>query len=198
MKCDEVQTLHDPYLDSELDAKTSLEIERHLESCPACARLLAEEEKLEARIVAGLKRGQRTAALWEQIERRVAAAASASRARPTAHVSQPVGWRGALGDTGRAASGGLANVALGLDRTGCGVGGNSGAELHSARAGRAARGRAGSALGVRNALCLEAETTVDGGTGPHIRTGSGRQAEGGSAKPAQRAAQRNPERMRQL
>jgi anti-sigma factor RsiW len=71
MKCDEAQTLYGPYLDSELDARTSLEIEQHLKACPACARLFAEEEKLEARIKASLKRGQRTPALWAQIERSV-------------------------------------------------------------------------------------------------------------------------------
>ncbi len=49
MKCDEVQTMHGPYLDSELDAKTTLEIEQHLAACPACARLFAEEQKLNAR-----------------------------------------------------------------------------------------------------------------------------------------------------
>jgi len=75
MKCDQVQTLHGPYLDSELDAKTSLEIQQHLAACPACARLFAEEEKLEALITAGLNRGPRTAALWERIESKVAAAA---------------------------------------------------------------------------------------------------------------------------
>jgi anti-sigma factor RsiW len=85
MKCDEVQTLHGPYLDSELDAKTSLEVEQHLATCPACARLFAEEEKLEARMMAGLNRGPRTPALWALIEGEVAAAA---------HVSQPVGWQG--------------------------------------------------------------------------------------------------------
>jgi len=42
MKCDEVQTLHGPYLDSELDAKNSLEIQQHLKTCPGCARLFAE------------------------------------------------------------------------------------------------------------------------------------------------------------
>ena len=68
MKCDEVQTLHGPYLDSELDAKTTLEIEHHLKECPTCARLFAEEEKLEARIMAGLKQGPRTAALWDRLE----------------------------------------------------------------------------------------------------------------------------------
>ncbi len=71
MKCDEFQTLHGPYLDSELDARTSLEIEQHLKACPPCARLFAEEEKLEARIKAGLKQGPRTPALWAQIERGV-------------------------------------------------------------------------------------------------------------------------------
>ena len=54
--------LQGPYLDSELDAKTTLEIEQHLAGCPACARLFAEEQKLEARMKAGLNRGPRTAA----------------------------------------------------------------------------------------------------------------------------------------
>jgi anti-sigma factor RsiW len=98
MKCDEVQTLHGPYLDSELDARTTLEIEQHLKACPACARLFAEGEKLEALTKAGLKRGPRTPALWAQIEREVAAAASsASRPRPPARVSQPEGWPAVLG-----------------------------------------------------------------------------------------------------
>ena len=48
MKCDEVQTMQGPYLDSELDAKTTLEIEHHLAVCPACAHLFAQEQKLEA------------------------------------------------------------------------------------------------------------------------------------------------------
>jgi anti-sigma factor RsiW len=75
MKCDELQPLQGPYLDSELDARTSLEIEQHLKACPNCARLFAEEQKLAARLKAGLNRGQRTAALWDEIERSVAAAA---------------------------------------------------------------------------------------------------------------------------
>ena len=71
MKCDEFQTLYGPYLDSELDARTTLEIQQHLKTCPSCAGLFAEEEKLEARIKAGLKQGPRTPALWAQIERGV-------------------------------------------------------------------------------------------------------------------------------
>ena len=100
MKCNEVQTMQGPYLDSELDAKTTLEIEQHLAGCPACARLFAQEQKLEARITAGLNRGSRTAALWAQIEREVADASSASRPRPPALVPQPVGWPAVLGALG--------------------------------------------------------------------------------------------------
>ena len=98
MKCDEFQTLYGPYLDSELDARTSLEIEQHLKACAECARLFAEEEKLEARIKAGLKQGARTPALWAQIERGVAAAASsATRPRSLERISRPVGWAAVLG-----------------------------------------------------------------------------------------------------
>ena len=99
MNCDEVQALHGPCLDSELDAKTTLEIEQHLETCPDCARLFAEEEKLEARMTSGLNQGHRTAALWEQIERSVAAPTESSRRRQSAHSFQGEGsayWIGQL------------------------------------------------------------------------------------------------------
>jgi anti-sigma factor RsiW len=100
MKCNEVQTMQGPYLDSELDAKTTLEIEQHLTGCPACARLFALEQKLEARITAGLNRGSRTAALWAQIERKVADASYSFRPRPAALVQQQVGWPAVLGALG--------------------------------------------------------------------------------------------------
>ncbi|HOX57933.1 MAG TPA: zf-HC2 domain-containing protein [Candidatus Paceibacterota bacterium] len=82
MKCDESQSLQVPYLDSELDARTTIEIEQHLKSCTKCARLFAMQERLDARVKSCLNQGQRTAALWEQIERSVAAAASATVRRP--------------------------------------------------------------------------------------------------------------------
>jgi len=97
MKCNEVQTMQGLYLDSELDAKTTLEIEQHLAGCPACARLFAQEQKLEARIKAGLNRGESTGAFWDQIERSVVGAALATgRTRPSNRVSQPAGWRDVL------------------------------------------------------------------------------------------------------
>jgi len=43
MNCHEIQSLTGPYLDSELDAKTSLGIQQHLAACPACARRFAAE-----------------------------------------------------------------------------------------------------------------------------------------------------------
>ena len=89
MRCDEVQTLHGPYLDSELDTRTSLEIEQHLKGCPNCARLVAEAQKFEARLAASLKQGSRTAALWAQIEGAVAAA---PRRGAPALVAPAGGW----------------------------------------------------------------------------------------------------------
>ena len=101
MKCEEVQALHGPYLDSELDAKNSLEIEQHLAACPACAGLFAEAGKLDARLKAGLNCGPRTAPLWEQIERSVAAAvAAATHSRPPAVVSEAAGWSAMLSALG--------------------------------------------------------------------------------------------------
>ncbi len=93
MKCDELQPLQGPYLDSELDARTSLEIEQHLKSCPNCARVLAEEQKLEARLKAGLNQGQRTAALWDRMERSVAAA---SRPEQSPSEVRPAGGQSVL------------------------------------------------------------------------------------------------------
>jgi anti-sigma factor RsiW len=97
MRCDELRPLHGLYLDSELDARTTLEIEQHLKSCPECARLFAAEQKLEARIKAGLNQGSRTATLWERIEGAVSAGApSAVLTRVSASVSEPAGWQTVL------------------------------------------------------------------------------------------------------
>jgi len=93
MNCDEVRPLHDAYLDSELDAKTTLEIQQHVATCAECAPRLAAEAKLDARLLAGLRQGQRTAALWEQLERRVVAAAKPGAApRPSLLAPRPSGW----------------------------------------------------------------------------------------------------------
>lgn len=71
MRCHEVRQFLGPYLDSELDAKTTQEIESHLESCTDCARVFASEETLDTRIFAALRQGPRTPAIWEKLEARI-------------------------------------------------------------------------------------------------------------------------------
>ena len=93
MKCEELQSLHGAYLDSELDARTALEIQQHLAACPECARAFAAEARFEARVTTGLTRGERTAALWNQIEQRVITAAEAeSRRRWMPQFSRRMSW----------------------------------------------------------------------------------------------------------
>src|SRR2546428_761637 len=68
MKCAEARKLARLFLDSELDAKTSLEVERHLESCGECAGLFEAEEKFDERLGKALGKGERTASLWRGVE----------------------------------------------------------------------------------------------------------------------------------
>ena len=72
MRCHEVRNLLGPYLDSELDAKTSCEIVQHLQSCVECARFFEAEEKLDKRIFSALRSGQKDLALWEILEASIA------------------------------------------------------------------------------------------------------------------------------
>jgi len=72
MKCAEVRKFVRLYLDSELDAKHSFEVEQHLESCGECAGLFQAEKKFDERLDRFLGRGQPTRALWEKIEAQIA------------------------------------------------------------------------------------------------------------------------------
>src|SRR5438128_8237707 len=81
MKCAEVRKFVRLYLDSELDAKNSLEVEQHLESCVECAGLFEAEKKLDARMSAAFRKGGRTPAIWEAIEVRIAPAHPLARVR---------------------------------------------------------------------------------------------------------------------
>jgi len=93
MKCEEIQPLQGAYLDSELDARTTLEIEQHLKSCPECARLFAQEQHFEAWITSGLKQGQRSPSIWAQAERAMLAAArAATRSETVPGIAQRRGW----------------------------------------------------------------------------------------------------------
>jgi anti-sigma factor RsiW len=72
MKCAEVRKFIRLYLDSELTAEHSLEIEQHLESCGECAGLFDAEKKFDERLGQFLRRGLATPALWEKIETQIA------------------------------------------------------------------------------------------------------------------------------
>src|SRR5437870_12348366 len=72
MKCAEVRKFVRLYLDSELDAKHSFEVEEHLESCVECAGLFEAEKKFDDRLGRFLRRCQPTRALWENIEVQIA------------------------------------------------------------------------------------------------------------------------------
>jgi anti-sigma factor RsiW len=68
MKCNEIRNLVLAYLGSELDAKTTQEIEIHLHTCAECAELFEQERKFNERAFRVLRRGQPTPQLWEQLE----------------------------------------------------------------------------------------------------------------------------------
>ena len=72
MKCAEVRKFVRLYLDSELDAKHSFEVEQHLESCAECAGLVEAEKKFDVRLGRFLRRGDPTRALWENIAVQIA------------------------------------------------------------------------------------------------------------------------------
>ena len=74
MKCAEVRKFVHLYLDSELDAKHSFEVEQHLESCAECAGLFEAEKKFGVRLGRFLRRGDATRTLWENIEMQIAPA----------------------------------------------------------------------------------------------------------------------------
>ena len=53
MRCPETQTLIHGYVDGELDLMKCLEIEQHLEACPACAQAHAGLQAVRAAVQNG-------------------------------------------------------------------------------------------------------------------------------------------------
>jgi anti-sigma factor RsiW len=95
MRCHEARNLLGPYLDSELDARTSLDIAQHLESCADCARVFDAEARLEARIATALRPGSINSALWEKVEAKLAAPSWLERLR-SLHLPARIGLATAL------------------------------------------------------------------------------------------------------
>jgi hypothetical protein len=72
MRCQETRRLKDAYLDSELDAKTSCEIDDHLQLCGCCAKYFQAEEAMENRIAGCLRESPSDEKLWRGIENQIA------------------------------------------------------------------------------------------------------------------------------
>jgi anti-sigma factor RsiW len=53
MNCEDTQVLLSAYVDGELDLVRSLEIEKHIETCPACARTVQNQQTLGTALQAG-------------------------------------------------------------------------------------------------------------------------------------------------
>src|SRR5439155_8120633 len=76
MKCAEARNFVRLYLDSELSAEHSLEIEQHLESCAECAGLFEAEKHFDDRLGRFVRHGEMTRSLWEKIEAQIAPSGS--------------------------------------------------------------------------------------------------------------------------
>ena len=122
MRCSEARHLLPPYLDSELDSRTSFEIARHLEDCAACALRFGAEERFEAALARELSRhrGDEAAVFARALEGALrgaarepeAAARGPRRARAAvaaaaALVAAIAGWQLLCGDGGQVGLGEL-------------------------------------------------------------------------------------------
>jgi anti-sigma factor RsiW len=87
MTCDSARELISPLLDAELDAVQASEVERHMQTCVACAELKFEYLQLRERVRADAPYYSATEELRARIDRALRQAASA-KDRPRA----PWGW----------------------------------------------------------------------------------------------------------
>jgi anti-sigma factor RsiW len=72
MRCEEASRYLSPYLDSELDPKTSFEISGHLEHCESCHGRFEAERRIEYAMSAELKKSQpRDEEIWNRAKARV-------------------------------------------------------------------------------------------------------------------------------
>ncbi len=93
--CDQVLAWREAYLDSELDARTALEVQQHLASCPSCAARFAAESRWQQGLTQALGQTPLDPALWRRAELELA---DADRPRPVTRTRdrtrhEPTGWR---------------------------------------------------------------------------------------------------------
>lgn len=66
MTCDDVRKFLGPFLDSELDARTSYELGLHLNDCASCRDRVERERRLEAEIALAAGRDESTPEMWNR------------------------------------------------------------------------------------------------------------------------------------
>jgi anti-sigma factor RsiW len=83
VKCPETQTLIHGYVDGELDLIKSLEIEQHLQACPACAQAHADLQALRAAVQNSSLYFQTPSGLAQRVQ---------SSLRGASHAARTPGW----------------------------------------------------------------------------------------------------------
>lgn len=73
MRCKEYIKYLSPYMDSELDAKTCIEITNHLDICQDCQRRFAQEQEVERLLVKKLKEERMPEHIWKSVQTSVGA-----------------------------------------------------------------------------------------------------------------------------
>ncbi len=68
MKCKEYLRYLGPYIDSELDAKTCVEITNHLNVCPDCNKRFSQEQEVERLLAGKLKEERMPESMWKEIQ----------------------------------------------------------------------------------------------------------------------------------
>ena len=100
MNCDEMNPLLHAYSDHELDLEHSLAVERHLQTCPACA---AEKRSIQS-LRSALRRGDLAYRASPQLRDRIRSAIGGTGAKTQPRSAQPRFWQWlALGATAFAA-----------------------------------------------------------------------------------------------
>lgn len=115
LDCEQLMAWSGAYLDSELDTRTTLQVQQHLASCPHCAARFAAESRWHQGLAKVLGRTPQDPALWGGIERRVAGSEPEPpvAVMPDTAEEDPQSWRFWLWPSPRAHLG-LAAVWAGL------------------------------------------------------------------------------------
>jgi len=81
MRCQDCRRYLNPYMDSELDAKTCTDIANHLAGCEACSKRFAQEQEVEKRLVKRLQGEKMPEESWRVVLERLNAYDSPGRRR---------------------------------------------------------------------------------------------------------------------